>query len=169
MPANAWFFLVGPHHHGHGIPADQTLDATLDFPAAGIRGLAVRWNGVDIRRVRSERHFDPMPHGLMPELGEQEASAVRAAGLHHAVERVHPLLRLGRVIIAIRVNRHSILGHSMTPRLADRTWFELNLLANIERALNVNLRREQIPCAGSREARGRPAPPADCGMPPVPY
>src|SRR5712692_5075679 len=115
MPANAWFFLVGPHHHGHGVPTDQTLDATLDLPAAGIRGLAVRWNGVDIRRVRSERNFDPMPHGLMPELGGQGGSAGRAAGLPSALKRVHPLLRLGRVIITIRVNRHSILGHSMTP------------------------------------------------------
>ncbi len=70
---------------------------------------------VGLGRIGSEWNLDAVPDSFVLKLSQQEASAIRPAGLHDSVKRVHPLLRLGRVIIAIRVNRHSILGRSMTP------------------------------------------------------
>src|SRR5262249_42046002 len=51
MAADAGLVLVGTHHHGHGIPANQTLDAPLGLAVAGKRRLLIRRNGIDIRRV----------------------------------------------------------------------------------------------------------------------
>ena len=50
--------LVGPHDHGHGVPADQALDAPLDLAVAGKGRLLVGRDGVDVGRVGRERHLD---------------------------------------------------------------------------------------------------------------
>ena len=42
VPADAAFLPVGAHHHGQGVPADQALDAALDFWAAGEGRLLLR-------------------------------------------------------------------------------------------------------------------------------
>ena len=42
VPADAFLNLVGPHHHGQGVPAHQALDAALHLLAAGKRRLLPR-------------------------------------------------------------------------------------------------------------------------------
>jgi hypothetical protein len=38
VAADARMLAVGSHHHGHGVPADDALDAPLDLAAAGKAG-----------------------------------------------------------------------------------------------------------------------------------
>src|SRR5262249_52153213 len=88
MPADARFLFVGLYHHGHGIPADQVLDAPLDFTAARIRRLIAGGDLFDVWRIRREGNFDSMPHGFMLELGEEKARSARPASLQDAVQGV---------------------------------------------------------------------------------
>jgi hypothetical protein len=48
MSAYALGFEICLHDHGHSIPPDQALDATLDFVAAGVWRLFPRGEGVDV-------------------------------------------------------------------------------------------------------------------------
>src|SRR5262249_26728591 len=56
--------FVGPNHHGHGVPAHETLDSALDFAASGVRRLAVGGDGIDVRRVGAEGYVNTAPVGF---------------------------------------------------------------------------------------------------------
>jgi TolB protein len=49
MPASYLFWC---DHHGHGVPADQALDAALHGAVAGIRHFLLRPDGVDVWRIQ---------------------------------------------------------------------------------------------------------------------
>ena len=101
VPANAGRMLVGAHDHGHGVPANQALDPPLDLAAAGIRGLLIGRDGVDVGRVGRERDGHALAIGVELELGKQVAGALRPTVDQHAVQGVQPLLGLGNVTIPI--------------------------------------------------------------------
>src|SRR5437879_6263156 len=73
MAADPLLVLVGPDHQGHGVPADQALDAPFDFPAARERDLVLRMNTVDIRGVGRERQLNPGNDGPSLQLAKQIA------------------------------------------------------------------------------------------------
>ena len=51
MPADAFFFFIAAHDHGHRVPADDALDAAFDLAVAGKCRLFFFGNGIDIRSV----------------------------------------------------------------------------------------------------------------------
>ena len=90
MAADAAVVLVGAHHHGHGVPADQALDTPLDGPVAGVGNLFVHRNGVDIRRLQPARSLNPVESGAIGEAGEQVGGAFSPSLLHDAVQGFQP-------------------------------------------------------------------------------
>ena len=46
MPAQALFIIVSPHHHRHGIPANQRADAALHKQVTGHYSLIFGLDGV---------------------------------------------------------------------------------------------------------------------------
>ena len=88
MPSST---LVGAHDHGHRVPADDALDAALDFAAAGIRHLLVGVDGVDVGRVGGERQPHARLLGVDAEFAKQAADAGRPSMLQHVVQRIEPL------------------------------------------------------------------------------
>ncbi len=91
VAADAVFVTVGAHHHGHGVPADQALDAALDLAAARVGHLLVGVDGVDVGGVGGERQLDAAGVGVAAQFAEQPADAGRATGLQHVVQGLEPL------------------------------------------------------------------------------
>src|SRR5713101_2431552 len=58
VPANIVLDTIGANHHGQGVPANQALDAPLDFLVAGKQGLQTRRNRVGVGGVcgKGSRH-----------------------------------------------------------------------------------------------------------------
>ena len=93
VAADAVLGLVGLHHHGERVPADEALDAPLDLAAAGERRLVVGGNRVDVGCVGGERQLDAVAARVVAQLAQQLADPDRAARLDHVVERLEPLAR----------------------------------------------------------------------------
>jgi hypothetical protein len=109
MAADSRRVLVGPDHHGHGVPADQALDAALDFAAAGVRRLLVGRDSVNVGRVGSKRGGHALAIGLVLELGEQKPSPIRPGRLQDPFQGIQPFPRFGYIGIPIhspQVGRH---------------------------------------------------------------
>src|SRR5260370_702160 len=51
VPADVVLHAIGAHHHGQRVPANQALDAALEFLIAGEKRLESSGNGVGVRRV----------------------------------------------------------------------------------------------------------------------
>ena len=96
---------VGLDHHGHGVPADQTLDTPLQVAVARLGRLAFGGNSVDVGRVGGERQFDARADRLVLQLSEKVAGPVGAFGLKDRVERVEPLPRFKGIGISIASRR----------------------------------------------------------------
>ena len=91
MAADAGVVLVLVHHHGHGIPADQALDAALHGAVAWIGDLIFGTNGIDVRRVPQARRFDARDFSVAGQLLQDVCGSVRAGFVDHLVQRFHPL------------------------------------------------------------------------------
>ena len=91
VAADAVFVAVGAHHHGHGVPADQALDAALDLAAARVGHLLVGVDGVDVGSVGGERQLDAVGVGMATQFAEQPADTGRTTGLQHVVQGFEPL------------------------------------------------------------------------------
>ena len=84
--------LVGPHHHGQGVPAHQALDAALHLLAAGKGRLLPRRDRVLVRSGRGEGKVYPGgAPGVQRELLQQPAGALRATLRQHVIQRIQPL------------------------------------------------------------------------------
>ena len=82
VTANAFLNLIGAHHHGERIPADEALDAAFHLLAAGERGLLKCRNRVLVRRGcgKGEVHTGGAP-GMQRQLLNQAACAYWASAL----------------------------------------------------------------------------------------
>src|SRR5450755_3984348 len=58
VAADARIFFVLAMHHGHGVPADQALDAALQLAVARIRYFFRRRNRVQVGRVELDGDID---------------------------------------------------------------------------------------------------------------
>src|SRR2546430_2133441 len=58
VAADPRFEVVGPHDHGHGIPAEIAFDLALQVAVAGKAGLVPRWNGIDVRGVERSGNIE---------------------------------------------------------------------------------------------------------------
>ena len=90
VAADAGVVLVLPHHHGHGVPANQALDAALHRAVAGIGSFVFGADGVDVRRVEVDRQFGAVGARALVELFQQESGAVRPGLVDHLVQRLNP-------------------------------------------------------------------------------
>jgi hypothetical protein len=93
---------VGAHDHGHGVPADQALDAPLDLLAAGQRRLVLGADRVDVGGDGRERQRHAGHPGVVAQRGEQPPHAAGVPLLEDVIERLPPLalfdsLELGSV------------------------------------------------------------------------
>ena len=102
VAAEAGVLLVGPHHHRHGVPADDALDAALDGAVAAVGGLLALRDGVDVGGVAGEGEDDVLLVPLLEQLLEQETRPVPPLDLDQLLERGQPLL--GLVDVAIRLS-----------------------------------------------------------------
>ena len=125
MAADAGVVLVLPHHHGHGVPADQALDAALHGAVAGIGHFVLGPDGVDVGRVELNGQFGAVGARPLVQLLQQVGGAVRTGLVDHLVQRFHPL----RGFLWIQVHNplvqflvHGYFYYSETPRLR---WFRL--------------------------------------------
>lgn len=97
MTADAVAVLVGPHHHDHRVPADRVAELQLQRLVAGVLGLGIHINGVDVRRVLLELNRRALEIGVVIEFGQQFRRAVVARVGKHVGQRIQPLLRLHAV------------------------------------------------------------------------
>ena len=105
VPANARALAIGPHHHGHGIPANDAFNASLDFAITGIEWLLANRNGVDIGGVGCKGKLDPAVVSQVGELSQQIADAFGPFAFENILERLQPLGRFVGVHILRRANR----------------------------------------------------------------
>ena len=85
MAADAAVVLVGAHHHGHGVPADQALDPPLDGPVAGVGNFFVHRNGVDVRSLQNVGSLNPVESGALGKAAEQVGDTLGPSLLDDAV------------------------------------------------------------------------------------
>ena len=100
VAANPVVFPVSSHHHRHGVPADDALDAAFDFAVARVRVLLVHGNRVDVGCIGAEGDDDLRTVRPLFDLLEQEAHPVRPVVFQGVVERLDPVLRLGGVDVS---------------------------------------------------------------------
>ena len=86
VAADAGIVLVLPDHHGHGVPANQALDAALHRAVAGIGGFLLGTDGIDVRRIELDRHFDAIGARALVEVLQQKSGAVRTGLIDHLVQ-----------------------------------------------------------------------------------
>ena len=98
MAADARALLVRPHHHGHGVPADDALDAPLDLAVAGIGGLLVGGNRVDVGRGGGAGTATPRWNARCLSRSAETRPALPPAG-DDVVEGVEPFGGFLRVVI----------------------------------------------------------------------
>ncbi len=99
VAADGAVFLVSLDDHGHGVPADEALEAAFHLAVAGEERLLGGGDGVDIRRVGGKGDVDAADIGLVFELRHEEPRPVLAATLNNAFKSIEPFARLGRVVI----------------------------------------------------------------------
>ena len=91
VAADAGVVLVLAHHHGHGVPADQALDAALHGAVAGIRDFVFGPDGVDVGRVEMDGQLGAADARVAGKLFQEVARRGRARLIDHLVQRFHPL------------------------------------------------------------------------------
>ena len=93
-------FLVGAQHDGQRVPADQRADLVLDRAVAGMAGLAVGRDRVEVGRGAGIRHRRTLAAGFGEQLVQEEVRPVRAFELQHGSKSFPPLLGFQRIIVA---------------------------------------------------------------------
>jgi hypothetical protein len=73
VPADVRVETVCFDDHCHGVPANITLDAPLDFAVTGIRRLFFRRYRIDVRRVDRERDLKPGIPQLIDQLLDKQS------------------------------------------------------------------------------------------------
>ena len=97
VPADPLEAGVGAQHHRQRVPADHAADPQLHRLVAGEVRLLLRRDGVDVAGLDQRRQAHVQLAGALEQLVDQVAGAVGAFLLDHGVERLDPLLGLGRV------------------------------------------------------------------------
>ena len=90
MAANPGLSPVGPYNHGHGVPADNRLDAPFDLTVAGINRLLVTGDGVDVGRIGGKGDADALFLGSDLQQPQQLANPLFALGLQDVIEGFAP-------------------------------------------------------------------------------
>jgi len=105
VAADAFLGLVGAHHHGGGVPADEALDPALQVGPARHEHLFVGRDGIDVGRIGRERQLDAVLTGVDRQLAQQAGHLCGAAALQHIIKRVEPFARLDRIELRLVFRR----------------------------------------------------------------
>ncbi len=89
--------LVGPHHHRQRVPAHQSDQPLLGFERSRELGLVGEGDGVAVGGAPHRRQRHAPGAGAVEQLAQQEGGAGAAFVLDDGIERLQPLLGLGRV------------------------------------------------------------------------
>src|SRR5258706_8352397 len=106
-PANAVVGLVRLDDHRQRVPADDALDASLDFATTGERRLLGCGDAIDVGSVGGEGLLDTAAARMIGQLTKQAADTGRPAGLQDIVQRLEPFACLERFELG-RVFRSSV-------------------------------------------------------------
>ena len=104
--------LVGPHHHGHRIPAHIGANALLVFGIAGAAGLEVGWNGIDVGGIGRERNVGSGTARLIDHLLKQEMGTLGTFTIDDRFQCIKPLGSFRWIDIARVVGGGKRIGHS---------------------------------------------------------
>src|ERR1700687_4708101 len=85
---------VRAHYHGQRVPADQTLDAALEFLVAGKKGLQARGNRVRVRSMAADRQIEAVDRSVGAEPLQDFRGHLRSAGFQNGIQRLKPFLNL---------------------------------------------------------------------------
>ena len=112
MTADARVGLVLLVHHRHGVPADESLDATLEVAVAGVGYFVVPGDGVEVGRrdVAGRRHAGLAGTGAQS--GKNGGTLLPVLS-DHLVECLDPLCDFGGHVLVygfVNVCRHGLLG-----------------------------------------------------------
>ena len=94
VPADAVRLAVGAHDHRQRVPADQALEPLLQVAVAGIGGVLLGRQGVDVGGVGGERKLHPRALAAAGELLQQPPRRGQPVLIDHRVERVQPVAYL---------------------------------------------------------------------------
>src|SRR6266404_6234426 len=101
---------IGAHDHGQRVPANQALDAALEFLIAGEQRLEAIGNRVGVRRVRCEWEIDAGNGGVRAEALQNFRGDFGAAGFEERIKRLEPFLHF-QVVESVRYrNARPIIG-----------------------------------------------------------
>ena len=79
---------IGAYHHGQCVPANQALNAALQFLVAGEKRLQAHRNRIRVRSVCTERQVDPVDRGVRPEPLQNFCGYFRPAGFQNGIQRL---------------------------------------------------------------------------------
>ena len=121
VAADAVGVLVGLDDHHRRVPADVGPDAPLERLVAREPRFLLGRDGVDVRRGHRGGMADLQLAGAFEQLGHEVAGAGLAVGVDDGVERLQPLLGLGRVGVGKLVHE-PVDDHAPTlaPNVVDR-------------------------------------------------
>ena len=97
VPTDSGELAVGPHDHRHGVPADQPPDAALHLLVARKEGFLFGADGVDVAGLCQRGQTDVQLAGSLQQLVQDESGPLVALLGVDLIERVEPLLSLGRI------------------------------------------------------------------------
>jgi hypothetical protein len=109
VAADAVVVIVGPHHHGQGVPADQALQPPLQGAITRIGDLLLNRNGVHVGRVDVVGRRRPGDPGPVRKLVQQKSGPGRTGLADHLVQRLQPFAGLLRV--EVLRGRYASLEH----------------------------------------------------------
>ncbi len=92
VAADIVLHAIGAHDHGQRVPADEALDATLEFLVAGEKRLEASGNGVGVGRIGAEREVDARNRGVGAEALQNFRGDFGSAGFQDGIERFEPFL-----------------------------------------------------------------------------
>ena len=91
MAADPAHFPIGTDHHGHGIPANDRFDTSLDLSIARENRLLLPGDRVDIRGISGKRDADALLLRTHLQQAKQLTHPLLPLGLQDIVERLAPL------------------------------------------------------------------------------
>ena len=90
-------FLVGAQHDRRGVPAHVAADRHFELAVAGMLGLSLGRDRVDVGRVGGERQFGALAAGGGDDRVEQLVDAFEALERLDGIERFEPFAAFGVV------------------------------------------------------------------------
>src|SRR5260370_13444130 len=94
LTADVVLHAVRAHHHGQRVPADEALDAALQFLVAGKKRLQAYGNRIRVRSIGAERQGDAVDRGVRAEPLKNFCGPPGSAGFQDGMPSLQPFLNL---------------------------------------------------------------------------